>query len=127
MDYLKRIIEQAAEKMGSKAALAEHLELSRTNISDVLAGKRGLPPIAQDKLEKLMELEGGALRAPSEIITEKQPEKVAYWKKKLHELEAMAACLILATVTTLVTPSPAQAAQLSQVVDSTVYIMSNDD
>lgn len=125
MDYLKKIIEQAAEKMGSKAALAEHLELSRTNISDVLAGKRGLPPIAQDKLEKLMKLEGGALRAPSEIITEKAPEKVAYWKKKIVELEAMAVCLVLAIVTTLVTPNPVQAAPLSQVVDSTVYIMSN--
>jgi len=118
MDYLKKIIEQAAEKMGSKAALAEHLELSRTNISDVLAGKRGLPPIAQDKLEKLMKLEGGALRAPSEIITEKAPEKVAYWKKKIVELEAMAVCLVLAIVTTLVTPTPSQASQLLQVLDN---------
>ncbi|MDD5385511.1 MAG: hypothetical protein PHG89_11635 [Gallionella sp.] len=66
MDYLTKIIEQAAEKLGSKAALAEHLDLSRTVISDVLAGKRGLPDIAQDKLEKLMNLEGGALRAASQ-------------------------------------------------------------
>ncbi len=125
MEYLIKIIDQAAEKIGNQKELEAYLGLVKGNLSDVKAGRRGLPPMAQDKLEKLMNLEGGALRAPSEIITEKQPEKVAYWKKKLQELEAVAAVLILAIVTMVVTPTPSQAAKLSQVIDSTLYIMSN--
>ena len=113
MNYLTKIIEQAAEKLGSKAALAEHLDLSRTVISDVLAEKRGLPDIAQDKLEKLMNLEGGALRAASAIITETKPEKVAYWKKKLIEFEKLAAC-ILAGVILNMTPTPSEAAPVAK-------------
>ncbi|MDP2761685.1 MAG: hypothetical protein Q8O64_15080 [Sideroxyarcus sp.] len=112
MDYLTKIIEQAAEKLGSKAALAEHLDLSRTVISDVLAGKRGLPDIAQDKLEKLMNLEGGALRAASAIITETKPEKVAYWKKKLMEFEKLAACVLVGVIF-VVTPTPSEATTMA--------------
>jgi len=87
MDYMKKIIEQAAEKKGGKAALAEYLGISRTSIADVIAGKRGLPPIAQDKLEILMNLDGGSLRALSEIITETKPLSRAHWISKLKELD----------------------------------------
>lgn len=128
MKYLSEIIENAAKKAGNQRELENDLGLARGYLTDVKAGRRGLPAIAQDKLEVLMNLPQGSLRPASEIITEKQPEKVAYWKKKLVEFERMAAVFLMAIfvlVTTVVTPSPAKAAPLLQVVGSTVYIMLN--
>lgn len=120
MDKLTEIIEKAADQLGSKKALAEHLEIHPNDLSAVLAGKRGLKPIAQDKLEVLMKLPKGSMRDASEAITDKKHKD--YWLKKL---EALAACLVLASVTNFVTPSPAQAAPMLQVTDLTLYIMSN--
>jgi len=125
MEYLTKIIENAAEQEGGKALLALKLDVSRTNISDVLAGKRALPIEACLKLKELTGADLERLIVENEAITAKKPEKVAYLKKKLVEFESMAACLILACVTSVVTPTPSQAAPLSQVVDSTLYIMSN--
>lgn len=81
MEFLIQIIEAAAKKIGSKKALADHLEMTAPDLSQVLRGKRGLPDIAQAKLEELMGLPIGTLRAPSAIITEKKPERVEYWKR----------------------------------------------
>ncbi len=123
MNFLTQTIEKAAEKLGSKKALADYLEMTAPNLSDVIAGGRGLPDFAQAKLEELMELPSGSLRAPSAIITEKKPERVAYWKKKLHDLEKLAACVLLASVTNFVTPSPAEAAPILANPLNTLYIM----
>lgn len=89
MDNLKRVIEQAAVKQGGKTALAKYLGIARTSIPDVLAGKRGLPPFAQAKLEELMGLKSGILRAPSELVIEKDPQRKSFWEK-LVALEAAA-------------------------------------
>lgn len=124
MEYLSKIIEQAAEKIGNQRDLEIYLDLARGYLTEVKAGRRGLPDIAQDKLEKLMNLEGGALRAASAIITEKKPEKVEYWKKKLIEFEKLAACILVGVILNM-TPTPSQAAPMLQVSDLTLYIMSN--
>jgi len=113
MNHLNRIIEKAAEKIGNQKELEAYLGLVKGNLSDVKAGKRGLPDIAQAKLEELMELPIGSLRAPSAIITEKKPERVAYWKKKLMEFEKLAAC-ILAGVILNMTPTPSEAAPVAK-------------
>lgn len=122
MEYLSKIIEEAAKKVGTKKELALVLGMSATSLSDVLKGTRGLTPYAQDQLEKLMNLEGGALRAASELITEKDQEKKEHWKKKL---EALAACLVLGVVTNFVTPAPCEAAPVLSKISGTLYIMSN--
>lgn len=123
MEYLNEIIRKAAEKVGGIQALEDHLGLPRKTLS--MVGKsRGLPDYAQDKLEELMELEGGTLRAASAIITEKKPERVAYWKKKLMEFEKLAACILVGVILNM-SPTPSQAAQSLQVIDLTLYIMSN--
>lgn len=124
MEYLIKTIENGAKECGSIAALEIQLELPKKTLYEVKAGRRGLSTEACFKLADLTGESVVRLIAESEAITAKA-EKADFWKKKLHELEAMAACLILATVTTLVTPTPSQAAPLSQVLDSTVYIMSN--
>lgn len=122
MNYLSEIIENAAKKLGSQRAVEDYLELAPRYLTEVKGGRRGLPDIAQAKLEELMELPSGSLRAPSAIITETKPERVTYWKKKLIEFERLAAC-ILAGVILNMTPTPAEAAPMLQVVDSTLYIM----
>lgn len=122
MEYLSKIIERAAEKLGNQRDLEIYLDLARGYLTEVKAGRRGLPDIAQDKLEKLMNLEGGTLRAASAIITEKKPEKVEYWKKKLVEFEKLAACVLVGVILNM-TPTPSQAAPMLQVTDLTLYIM----
>lgn len=112
MNYLNKIIADAAAKVGGIQALEDYLSLPRKTLS--MVGKtRGLPDIAQSKLEDLMELPSGSLRAPSAIITETKPESVAYWKKKLMEFEKLAAC-ILAGVILNMTPSPAEATPVAK-------------
>jgi hypothetical protein len=121
MDYLTKIIDEAAKKLGSQRDLENYLDLAPRHLTEVKGGRRGLPDIAQAKLEELMGLQTGALRAPSAIITEKKPERRAYWEKKLERLAAM----VLLGVISVVTPTPSEAAPLLQVPDSTLYIMSN--
>jgi hypothetical protein len=124
MEYLNEIIKLASVKVGGIQALEEQLGLPKKTLS--MVGKtRGLPDIAQAKLEDLMELPQGSLRNASAIITEKKPENVEYLKKKLHDLQRIAAMIILGSVISFVTPTPSEAAPLTQITDSTLYIMSN--
>lgn len=114
MNFLIQTIEKAAVKLGSKKALADYLEMTAPNLSDVIAGGRGLPDFAQAKLEELMELPSGTLRAPSAIITEKKPERVAYWKKKLVEIERLAAGILVGVILNM-SPTPSEAAPMLKV------------
>lgn len=108
MNYLNKVITEAAIKIGGIQALEDYLGLPRKTLS--MVGKtRGLPTIAQDKLEKLMELPGGILRGPSEIITEKKPENIDYWKKNIEKIAAS----VLAVVILNMSPTPAEAAPLA--------------
>lgn len=121
MDYLRKIIAEAAQKVGGVESLEDYLDLPRRTLS--MAGKsRGLPDIAQAKLEDLMELPSGSLRAPSAIITEKKPERVAYWKKKLTEFEKLAACVLVGVILNM-TPTPSEAAPMLDKSLNTLYIM----
>lgn len=123
MDYLNRTIEEGAKIAGDQKQLEATLGLARGYITEVKAGRRGLPTEACFKLAEMTGADLARMIASSEAITAKKPEKVAYWKKKLVELESLAACLIVACVISVVTPTPSQAVQLSQVPDSTLYIM----
>lgn len=112
MEYLTGIINKAAEQLGGKKQLADYLEMPANNLSDVLGNRRGLTPYAQEKLEELMQLPHGSMRPASEIITEKKPERVEFWKKKLAQMEKLAACILVAIVTTAMTPAPSKAAPM---------------
>lgn len=124
MEYLTKIMETGAAIAGDQKQLESVLELARGTITEVKKGRRGLPLEACYKLADMTGADLVRLIAENEAITAKA-EKAEFWKKKLRELEAVAAVLILSSVTTVVTPSPAKAAPLSQVVDFSVYIMSN--
>ncbi|MDP2804622.1 MAG: hypothetical protein Q8O24_01650 [Gallionellaceae bacterium] len=122
MEYLIKMIENGAVIEGDQKHLETALELARGYITEVKKGRRGLPIEACYKLADLTGADLVRLIAENEAITAKK-EKADFWKKKLRELEAVAAMGIFASVILFVTPTPSQAAQLSQVVNSTVYIM----
>lgn len=112
---LKNYIERAEVKAGSQKKLAELIGQDAGNIRGAKAGIKGLPAYACVLIADLIEEDEILVIAASELATEKHANRRAVWEKKL---EAVAAVLVLAIVTTVVTPSPAQAAQLLQVIDS---------
>lgn len=129
MQYLTKTIEIAATAAGSQRALEDQLGLAHRYLTEVKAGRRGLPIESCFKLAEMTGTDLARLIAESEAITAKKPEKVAYWKKKLEDFgkieDKIAACLILGLVTNFLTPTPSQAAPVLNSPAGSVYIMSN--
>ncbi|MFA6015800.1 MAG: hypothetical protein WC742_12105 [Gallionellaceae bacterium] len=118
---MKKLIERAEIAAGSQKELALKIGQSESNIRAAKGGARGLPTYACVLIADLIGEDEIVVIAASELATEKHANRRAIWEKKL---EAIAACLILAFVTTVVTPSPANASTATQVTDS-ISIMSN--
>jgi hypothetical protein len=119
---LKDYIERAEAKAGSQKALSEMIGQTEGNIRGAKSGTRGMPAYACVLIADLIGEDEILVIAASELATEKHENRRAIWRKKLETVAAMG---ILASVISFVTPPPAQAAQLSQVIDSTLYIMLN--
>lgn len=118
---LKLIIERAEKTAGSQKALAEIIGQSEGNLRAAKSGKRGLPIAVCYQLAELIGVDERMVVAASELVTEKKPERRAV----LLPFVAHALSVIATSVILVVTPTPSQAAQMLQVTDSTVYIMSN--
>lgn len=71
MNSLKIIIDQASIKLRGEKALAEYLGVTQKILTGVIAGERELPPAAQEKLEKMMNLDHGSLSTTSALSQEK--------------------------------------------------------
>jgi hypothetical protein len=80
-NLIVEIIETASQKAGSQRKLEKELGLGRGFLTLVKTGERGLPEIAQMKLEDYLNLKRGAFRATSLIITEKDPKKISFLAK----------------------------------------------
>lgn len=119
---LKTYIERAEATAGSQKALGELIGQSPSHIRAAKAGIKGMPTYACVLVADLIGEDEIHVIAASELATEKHESRRKIWEKKL---ETVAAGLLLAIVTTVMTPTPSQAAPLSQVTDSTLYIMSN--
>ncbi len=113
MDYLTKILGTGTSKAGGVALLEDAIGVPRKTVSMVKSGSRGLPLEACYKLADLTGADLVRLIAENEAITAKA-EKAEFWRKKLKELEAVAAVWIFALVTTVVTPSPAEATEYSK-------------
>lgn len=74
-DYL----ELGAKKAGSLTALGKMLDLSQPFMSQVKTGKKPLPLDAAVKLADYIGADLRSVVAANELITEKKPEKRAYW------------------------------------------------
>lgn len=117
---LKALIERAEKAAGSQKELGLRLGINPSNLRNAKAGQCGLPNYACVMIADMIGEERITVIAASELVTEKKEERRKVW----HPFVAHAASVLI-IVTMLVTPSPAQAAKQSQVLDFTVYIMSN--
>ncbi|NNM80464.1 MAG: hypothetical protein HKM01_08435 [Gallionella sp.] len=119
---LKELIERAEKAAGSQKALGIMLGINPSNIRNAKAGQQGLPNYACVMIADLIGEEDTVVIAASELVTEKKIERRAFWEKKLEALAAGFAAFFVGVIL-VVTPTPSQAAQLSQVVDYKLYIM----
>lgn len=118
---LKEFIDRGVLITGGQKQLGELLSVSSQQLTDAKRGRAGLPPAACGLLAEILNEDETVILAASELLTEKHPRRRAYWEKKL---ERLAACVLLGVIS-VVTPTPSEAAPLLQVIDSTLYIMSN--
>ncbi|MDR3159966.1 MAG: helix-turn-helix transcriptional regulator [Zoogloeaceae bacterium] len=107
---LRDYIEEGTRKASSQKALAEYLNVYASNIRDVNRGMRGLPNDTCIKLARLINVDPLEVIAASELVTEKKPEKRAFWLPFVEH--AKAACALLAVMTVISgTAQEARAAQ----------------
>jgi len=120
---LKRFIERAEAAAGSQKALGVMIGINPSNIRNAKAGQQGLPTYACVMIADLIGEDHTSVIAASELVTEKKLERRAFWEKKLEALAASVAVVSIAGVTSIVTPSPAEAAPLQEASGATLYIM----
>jgi plasmid maintenance system antidote protein VapI len=78
---IKNYISIGTEKLGSQKALAEFLGIPATSIRNVNCGRQGLSNVTCVKLAQLIETDPLEVIAASELVTEKKPEKRAFWER----------------------------------------------
>ncbi len=111
---LKLLIERAEKIAGSQKALALRIGQDAGNIRGAKAGLKGLPDYACVMIADLIGEAPITVIAASKLVTEKKEEVRKVW----HPFVARAASVILGAVILNMTPAPAQAAPIQQVVDS---------
>ena len=118
---LKELIERAEKASGSQKALALQIGQSPSNIRNAKAGIKGLPDYACVMIAEIIGEEPITVIAASNLATEKNEDRRKVW----HPFVRHAAALFFFGVILNMTPTPSQAAPLTQVTDLTLYIMSN--
>ena len=107
---LRDFIEAGIAKAGTLTALGKELNLSQQEMTNAKAHRRGLPMTAVSKLHKFIECDYEQLIAANELVTEKKEEKIKYWLPFVsNALKGWIVPLILSFVTSIVTPTPANA------------------
>lgn len=76
---LRDYIEAGSKKAGSTAALARYLDMNQPDVANAKAHKRGLPLDACFKLAKFIDEDLEAVIAASQLVTEKNEKKRAFW------------------------------------------------
>lgn len=76
---LSEMIELAARKCGSQKELAKVIGERPDVLTAAKAGRRGLPAIACGKLAEILGIDRWTVIAASELVTEKNEEKRAYF------------------------------------------------
>ena len=119
---LRDYIEIGSEKAGSLTALGKKLDLSQPNMSHAKAMKKALPIDAAMKLADYIGADLRSVIAANELVTEKKEEKKNYWMQFVKSANA-AIMIVTLGVTNFVTPSPAEAAPLTQTMRQIICIM----
>jgi plasmid maintenance system antidote protein VapI len=120
MDF-RRILEKAIELKGTGRAVAQWLNVPEQHITDAKGGRRGLPDRCCLQLAQLLGMDFGKVIAARNEWTAKSEEEKNFW----HPLANAAgiAAISLCFVTSLLTPSPAQAAPAQALRSTPLCIM----
>jgi hypothetical protein len=94
------MIESAAVKAGSQTNLAKVIAMNPNDLSSVKAGKRGLTMFACFKLAELTGIDVKKVIAASELITEKNEDKRAFFAPfVLNGIAPLASALVALSLT----------------------------
>lgn len=118
---MKKYIEEGAKKAGNNKALAKLLNQSETILSDVKAGKKGLNDAACIKLADFLEVNPLYVIAASNLVTEKDEEKIKIFKSCFTRAATIAAAALIFAGGSM-TSSPANA-QCQKTGMSSICIM----
>lgn len=122
---LRDYIEMGTRKAGNLTALGKILDVSQPNMSHSKAQKKPLPIDAVVKLAEYLNCDLKGLIAANELVSEKKEEKRRFWSPFVENAKAasFALALTIALVTNFVTPTPAEAAPILEVMARTLCIM----
>jgi plasmid maintenance system antidote protein VapI len=102
--HLNELINLASQKAGSQTNLAKVIGVHPNVVSEAKANKRGLPAEACGKLADLIGVDRWTVLAASNLITEKNEEKRAYWApfvlNGISAFATAAAALLLTSAST---------------------------
>ena len=117
---MKNFLEAGEREAGSQKQLALILGVSTSNICDVKRGQRGLPTTACIRLAELIGADPMEVISASELVTEKNEEKISILRRYASHTAAGFTGLIMGVaVSATAMPAPAEAN------DSSMYIMLN--
>lgn len=122
---LRELIDAGTEKIGSQRRLAEYLGVIEQNLTAAKNGRRGLRADACGKLADLLGIDRFAVVAASELVTEKDPHRQAYFRPFVSGIARPVWMLIAATGITFVSPAPAEAAPNKSAATTRICIMSS--
>ncbi|HQU98915.1 MAG TPA: hypothetical protein PLV19_09900 [Nitrosomonas sp.] len=120
---MKNYIERAEKKAGTQSKLAELLGIAPRYIRLVNEGKRCLPIEACIILADYLNEDRLIVIAASNLVTEKDERKRKILESCFNRAATVAVAASLIGVTSIVTPSPANASQAStQMVNDLYYV-----
>jgi len=120
---IKKYIERAEEKAGTQKKLAEMLGITTSYLRNVKSYKSGLPDALCIKIADFINADRLEVIAASGLVTEKDSERRKILESCFNRAATVAVAASLIGVTSIVTPSPANANILADVNDGRVYIM----
>lgn len=110
---MKNYIEKAEKKAGTQKKLADMLGISASYIRMVKAGQKGFSIDMCIVLADYIEEDRLEVIAASNLVTEKDERKRKILESCFKKVESVAAATCLIGVTTIMTPSPANASQIT--------------
>jgi len=122
---MKNYIEAAEKKAGKQTELAKILNVTTSYIRNVKAGKSGISTDMCIILANYIEADPLKVIAASNLVTEKDERKRKIFESCLNRSTTATAALIFVGVTSIVSPSPANASTDAASNNGKIYIMSS--
>ena len=120
---MKNYIERAEKKAGKQIELAKILGITANYIRMVKANQRGLPIEICIILADYIEVDRLEVIAASNLVTEKDEKKRKILESCFNRAATVAVAASLIGVTSIVTPSPANASISADINGKSIYIM----